>query len=160
MSHPRLPARCSRCTWPLCGPQCEASAAHQPECEVTKAAGITISLNDANGSQSQLYELVTPLRWVRGHEVIGMCLRSPERHEDDNWTEVDSWTEDMTVDSKSKVPNKMTCRNYLYHQYAHKITSPGSEVIMSSKSPVRAEGSVKASVSHGVTGKCCEVTRI
>lgn len=56
--------RCSRCTWPLCGPQCEASAAHQPECEVTKAAGITISLNDTGGSQSQLYELVTPLRCV------------------------------------------------------------------------------------------------
>ncbi|KAK8397381.1 hypothetical protein O3P69_004837 [Scylla paramamosain] len=54
--------RCSQCSWPLCGRQCEASPDHQPECRVTRAAGITISLQQVPGSPSHPYELVMPLR--------------------------------------------------------------------------------------------------
>ncbi|KAG7175062.1 SET domain-containing protein SmydA-8-like 3 [Homarus americanus] len=54
--------RCSRCTWPLCGPKCEVSPDHQPECDVTKAAGVTISIDDTDGGPHHLYEVITALR--------------------------------------------------------------------------------------------------
>ncbi|KAK8731259.1 hypothetical protein OTU49_007512 [Cherax quadricarinatus] len=54
--------RCSRCSWPLCGPKCENTPDHQPECEVTRAAGVTIDIDDADGGPHHLYEVVTALR--------------------------------------------------------------------------------------------------
>ncbi|KAK3874343.1 hypothetical protein Pcinc_020730 [Petrolisthes cinctipes] len=64
--------RCSRCSWPLCGVECESSPDHQPECEVTKAAGITVPINTQGGAQ-QLYEIVTPLR------CLVMASREPKK---------------------------------------------------------------------------------
>ena len=32
--------RCSRCAWPLCGPQCETRPLHRAECAVFAAAGV------------------------------------------------------------------------------------------------------------------------
>ena len=32
--------RCSRCSWPLCGPQCETRPLHTAECAVFAAAGV------------------------------------------------------------------------------------------------------------------------
>ena len=32
--------RCSRCSWPLCGPQCETRPLHTAECKVFAAAGV------------------------------------------------------------------------------------------------------------------------
>ena len=32
--------RCSRCSWPLCGPQCETRPLHTAECKVFAVAGV------------------------------------------------------------------------------------------------------------------------
>ncbi|XP_064097941.1 SET domain-containing protein SmydA-8-like [Macrobrachium nipponense] len=53
--------RCSRCTWPMCGPKCESSPEHQPECDVTRAASLNIPLDDVD-SPNHLYEVITVLR--------------------------------------------------------------------------------------------------
>lgn len=53
--------RCSQCTWPMCSPQCEKRPDHQPECQVTKAAGLNINIDDVD-SPNHLYEVITVLR--------------------------------------------------------------------------------------------------
>lgn len=54
--------RCSRCSWPMCGAKCEDSPDHRPECDVTRAAGLTISIDEADSGPHHLYEVITVLR--------------------------------------------------------------------------------------------------
>ncbi|KAK7084471.1 hypothetical protein SK128_012409 [Halocaridina rubra] len=53
--------RCSRCSWPMCSPECENHPDHKPECDVTKATGLTICVDDMD-SPHHLYEVITVLR--------------------------------------------------------------------------------------------------
>ncbi|XP_037800021.1 SET domain-containing protein SmydA-8-like [Penaeus monodon] len=55
--------RCPRCSWPTCGPECDAQAAHAPECQVTSAAGVDLDAEMASAETPvHLYEVVTVLR--------------------------------------------------------------------------------------------------
>ncbi|KAL7635177.1 UNVERIFIED_CONTAM: hypothetical protein RMT77_014163 [Armadillidium vulgare] len=53
--------RCSKCGWPMCGPQCEQGAEHHPECVVGQEIGSPIDIQDFNET-NHFYEVVLPLR--------------------------------------------------------------------------------------------------
>lgn len=53
---------CSRCGWPICGTECEASPNHAGECAVFAAAKVRFQpVNDWTTSAPQL-DCITPLR--------------------------------------------------------------------------------------------------
>ncbi|XP_060804870.1 SET domain-containing protein SmydA-8 [Amyelois transitella] len=59
---------CSRCGWPICGAECEASAAHAGECEVFANAKVRFQpVEDWTASTPQL-DCITPLRMLLAKE--------------------------------------------------------------------------------------------
>ncbi|XP_053610478.1 SET domain-containing protein SmydA-8 [Plodia interpunctella] len=66
-------ALCSRCGWPVCGAECETSAAHAGECEVFSKAKVRFQpVEDWTASAPQL-DCITPLRLLLAKE------KDPER---------------------------------------------------------------------------------
>jgi hypothetical protein len=58
----REPYRCSGCDWPLCGPHCETSPLHVPECNLMKEKGFHANINVQEDKKGAAYCSVTPLR--------------------------------------------------------------------------------------------------
>jgi len=65
--------KCSKCTWPLCGPQCEASPHHLPECVVGQEIGSPIDILSYRET-NHFYEVVTTLR------AMTLKKRSPKKY--------------------------------------------------------------------------------
>ena len=53
---------CSNCGWPLCGPHCEISPLHVPECNLMKERGFRANIDLQEGRKESAYCSVTPLR--------------------------------------------------------------------------------------------------
>ena len=54
--------KCSNCGWPLCGPHCEISPLHVPECNLMKERGFRANINLQEGRKEAAYCSITPLR--------------------------------------------------------------------------------------------------
>lgn len=54
--------KCSTCGWPMCGPQCETSPLHVPECNLMKERGFRANINPQEGKKEAAYCSITPLR--------------------------------------------------------------------------------------------------
>ncbi|KAM3965851.1 SET and MYND domain containing, arthropod-specific, member 3 [Aphomia sociella] len=64
---------CSRCSWPICSPECETAPSHVDECEVFSAVNVRFqSVEDWTASAPQL-DCITPLRLLLAKE------KDPER---------------------------------------------------------------------------------
>ncbi|GBP68563.1 SET domain-containing protein SmydA-8, isoform A, partial [Eumeta japonica] len=85
---------CSRCSWPCCGPECEASPQHAPECAVFSQARVRFQpVRDWTAGTPQL-DCITPLRlliakeqdpdrWTR--ELEEMETHTEERRRRPTW---------------------------------------------------------------------------
>jgi len=65
--------RCSKCSWPLCGPGCETAPDHQPECVVGRLVGSPIEVHDFSEA-NHFYEVVTTLR------ALALKKKSPKKY--------------------------------------------------------------------------------
>lgn len=54
--------KCSGCGWPLCGPHCETSPLHVPECNLMKERGFHAKINLHEDKKEAAYCSITPLR--------------------------------------------------------------------------------------------------
>lgn len=66
--------RCQKCHWPLCGPQCEKSSDHHPECVVGLEIGSPIEISNFD-EPNHFYEVVFPLR------CLALKKKSPKKYE-------------------------------------------------------------------------------
>ena len=55
--------RCSKCTWPLCGKNCETSEYHGDECKLMSAKNFKSSIREFGKSESS-YCVIVPLRVI------------------------------------------------------------------------------------------------
>ncbi|CAG0903864.1 unnamed protein product [Darwinula stevensoni] len=62
--------RCTECGWPVCGPKCQASPYHRPECELLSRSKGKVAFDDLV-SPNAYYQCITPLRclWLRERDV-------------------------------------------------------------------------------------------
>ncbi|XP_050334966.1 SET domain-containing protein SmydA-8 [Bactrocera neohumeralis] len=61
--------KCSRCSWPLCGPQCENSSHHIDECELMSARKFKAKIDfdptkEGTGKKESAYCVILPLRCI------------------------------------------------------------------------------------------------
>ncbi|XP_018006371.2 SET domain-containing protein SmydA-8 [Hyalella azteca] len=59
---------CSKCTWTLCGPECETEGYHPYECKVFSKANFKLNLADF-GDKNPVYECILPLRCLMLREA-------------------------------------------------------------------------------------------
>ncbi|CAH0392289.1 unnamed protein product [Bemisia tabaci] len=59
---------CSKCTWPVCNPECESSPYHAPECQVFSAANAKYQVPADLFEYSPQLDCVTPLRLLLASE--------------------------------------------------------------------------------------------
>ncbi|KAF2350506.1 SET domain [Trinorchestia longiramus] len=55
------PYACSKCSWPVCGPECETEGYHPYECQVFSKVNFKLNLADF-GERNPVYECILPLR--------------------------------------------------------------------------------------------------
>lgn len=59
--------KCSKCTWPMCGEECEKLANHEDECRVMSERNFksTVSYSPVNVGRIQTcYTVITPMRFI------------------------------------------------------------------------------------------------
>lgn len=55
--------KCTSCRWPMCGPKCEKSAIHQPECQIMTKSNYKSNISyDALNKSEAAYCVIAPLR--------------------------------------------------------------------------------------------------
>ncbi|XP_076045902.1 uncharacterized protein LOC143028136 [Oratosquilla oratoria] len=65
---------CSKCSWPLCGIECEQSPDHKPECLVGIEIGSPIQITNFDDT-NHFYEIITALR------CLALKKKSPKKYE-------------------------------------------------------------------------------
>ncbi|XP_066945423.1 uncharacterized protein [Macrobrachium rosenbergii] len=102
--------RCQKCHWPLCGPQCERSPDHLPECVVGAEIGSPIEITNFE-EPNHFYEVVFPLR------CLALKKKSPRKYE--QILALDSHYEDrkgthVYMENQKSIVNML--RNYFFLQ--------------------------------------------
>lgn len=92
---------CRGCSFPMCGPDCEASEDHQVECKAVKESGVSVKVT-VFGEINSMYECITPLRILSlrdSNPMVWNKLLSLESNLDKRGgTEVAAITQQTVVD--------------------------------------------------------------